>query len=113
MASLIIGVISLPFSCITCFGILSLPLSSVGLLLGGISLAAAWYRGERRMDVPIAGVVINLVTLGFAVTWMIGRSAPDHSRPQPAVQGTPRSAPKKRLPSKAEKKPGPAETEHP
>lgn len=90
IASLVPGASALPFSLIPCIGMLSLPLSCSGLLLGigGGILAVA--RKGRGIGFPLAGSATSGLALIFGVVWLGFLAAADRSTnamPRPLAQG--------------------------
>jgi hypothetical protein len=61
---------ALPFSLIPCMGLLSLPLSGLGLLLGFVGGIVALSRNGRGIGFPIAGSALCAMSLVFGVLWL-------------------------------------------
>jgi predicted Zn finger-like uncharacterized protein len=70
IASLILGVVALVLSLIPCVGLLSLPLSGLGLLLGFGGACVALVRSGHGIGYPVAGLGLNLVALVIGLVWL-------------------------------------------
>jgi serine/threonine protein kinase len=68
MASFFLGLLALPFSFIPCVGLITLPFSVIGGLLGGAGLFTALFQNDRRVGFPVAGLVVN--GLAFLATFL-------------------------------------------
>src|SRR5438132_3852782 len=68
--SLVLGMIGFSFSWISPVGLLSLPLSGLGLLLGIAGLVIAIILRGRGIGFPIAGSAVSLVALVMGVFWL-------------------------------------------
>jgi hypothetical protein len=68
--SLILGMIAFLFSWIPLVGLLSMPLSGLGLVLGIAGLVVAIIQRGRGMGFPIAGFAVSLVALVIGVFWL-------------------------------------------
>jgi serine/threonine protein kinase len=72
VVSLVLGILAFPLGCVPCVGVLSMPFSAVGALLGLGALVTAWNRPDRRVSTAIAGLAVNLVSLMFAYAMTFG-----------------------------------------
>jgi hypothetical protein len=97
IAAFVLGIIAFLVSWVPVFGLLSLPLSGLGILLGGIGLLAGFFRKGRGLGFPIAGLSISLVSAftAFAVTGVVatfvsevGQSINDAARDSNATAQT-------------------------
>jgi hypothetical protein len=70
IASLVLGVLAFVFSVIPCFGIVSLPVSGLGLLLGVAGGVVCFMRKGSGIGYPIAGAPVNLLALVIAGFWL-------------------------------------------
>ncbi|HLJ94663.1 MAG TPA: hypothetical protein VKU02_15865 [Gemmataceae bacterium] len=68
--SLILGIVAFAFSWVPQVGLLSLPLSGLGLLLGIAGLVVAIIQHGRGIVFPIAGSALSLGALVVAVFWL-------------------------------------------
>jgi hypothetical protein len=69
IASFVLGIVALLFSLIPCIGMLSLPLSGLGLLLGITGgIVALAHRGQA-IGFPIAGSVLSAIALAIGIFW--------------------------------------------
>lgn len=68
--SLALGIVALLFVWLPLVGLLSLPLSVLGLLLGIAGLVSAILHRGRGVGFPIAGSMVSLVALAFGVVWL-------------------------------------------
>lgn len=71
IASMVLGVVALPFSMIPCLGMLSLPLSGLGVVVGGVGLIVSIVRKGRGIGFPIAGAAISGLSLVFGLVWIL------------------------------------------
>jgi hypothetical protein len=71
IASLALGVVTLPFAFIPCIGMYSIPVSAVSLILGvsGIIVVAASKKGSYGF--PIAGSVVSFVSIAVVGLWFL------------------------------------------
>jgi hypothetical protein len=71
IASVILGCLTLVLSLIPCVGMLSLPLSALGLLLAIIGAGVCFVRKGRGIGFPIAGAAINSLAFVIAAFWAL------------------------------------------
>lgn len=83
-ASLVLGVAMFAFAWVPCLGILTIPVSAVGLLLG----LAGLLTGRGGTGFSVAGATLCAVALAVAcyVTWGVGKALHD-AGPPPALSG--------------------------
>lgn len=67
--ALILGIIGLIISLIPCFGIIGIPLTAIGLLLGVIGIFTSGQTTGRGL--PIAGTSVSLVGLLIGIAWVV------------------------------------------
>jgi hypothetical protein len=70
IASVILGVVSLPIAMIPCLGFIGLPLSGLGLLLGVVGGVVSLTRHGRGIGFPIAGTGISGLAALFGIFWL-------------------------------------------
>ncbi len=70
IASIVVGVVALPFSLFPCIGVLFLPLSGLGILLGVIGGIVSLTRRGRGIGFPIAGTAISGMAALFGIFWL-------------------------------------------
>jgi hypothetical protein len=71
IGSLVLGVIAMPFAFCVCLSFVSVPLASVGMLLGIVGLVVALLNQRRGLVLPIIGCVVNLLAgVVIAVAWI-------------------------------------------
>jgi hypothetical protein len=70
IASLVLGCMAFVLSLIPCLGILTMPLSGLGLLLGIVGWIVALSRNGHGIGFPIAGCFINIMALLMASFWL-------------------------------------------
>jgi len=75
VASLILGALAFAICWIPLLGVFGLPLSGLGLILGGIGLLVAVRRSGRGVGFSIAGTALSLLalTVSIGVTVLFGR----------------------------------------
>ena len=75
IASLILGALAFSICWIPFLGVFGLPLSGLGVILGGIGLFVAIRRSGRGVGFPIAGTALSLLALivSISVTALLGR----------------------------------------
>jgi hypothetical protein len=71
VASLALGLLALTFAWIPCIGVLSLPLSGVGLILGIVGWASAGSRDNSGLGLSIAGTLLCLLAIGLVAFWWL------------------------------------------
>jgi hypothetical protein len=71
IASLVLGVIAVPFALVPCIGVWSLPVSGLGLLLGAIGIVLVVVSKKGGMGLPIAGTSVSFVALAIAGVWFL------------------------------------------
>jgi serine/threonine protein kinase len=69
IASMVLGAVALLFSLIPCVGMLSIPLSGLGLLLGVLGGIVALFRGGTGIGFPIAGSALSAMALLIGAFW--------------------------------------------
>jgi hypothetical protein len=70
MVSLVLGLVALGFAWVPCLGLLSLPVSAIGLLLGIAAFFFAFGSRPRKLGLPLGGAVVNLAAIAVAVLVM-------------------------------------------
>jgi len=75
IASLILGVLGFILSLVPCIGMLSLPISALGLLLGLVGGTVSLVRSGRGIGFPIAGSFLNAFAIGIAFIWVIAAAS--------------------------------------
>lgn len=70
IAGLVLGIIACLTAWIPIVGVVSIPLSVLGLLFGGIGLLLALVGRRSGVGMPVAAVVVTLVALGLQVFWI-------------------------------------------
>jgi WD40 repeat protein len=86
IASLVLGCLTLVLSLIPCVGMLSLPLSALGLLLAFVGVIVCVVRKGSGIGFPIAGAAVNGLALVIGASWALlaaSLSAPENRRDQP------------------------------
>src|SRR6266849_4524244 len=68
--SLVLGIIALSFGWVPQGGVISMPLSGLGLLLGIAGLVVAIIQHGRGMSFPIAGSAVSFVALVTGLFWL-------------------------------------------
>lgn len=71
IGAMVLGVVSLPLSLIPCVGMISLPLSGIGLAVGVVGLAVSAMRGGRGIGFPIAGSAICGLAVLVGIHWVV------------------------------------------
>jgi hypothetical protein len=71
IASLVLGILAIPFALIPCIGTYSIPVSSVGLLLGVVGLVLVLTSKKGSLGFPIAGTAVSAVALAVAGLWFL------------------------------------------
>src|SRR5207248_3343933 len=70
VGSMVVGVVALLFSFIPCVGMVSVPLSGLGLMLGMLGGGVALLRRGRGIGFPVAGSAINVMALLIGLFWV-------------------------------------------
>jgi hypothetical protein len=70
IASMVLGVVALPFALLPCIGVLSLPLSGLGVLLGLVGGVVSLTRQGRGIGFPIAGTAISGMAVLIGIFWL-------------------------------------------
>jgi hypothetical protein len=71
IASLVLGIIAVPFAFLPCISTFSIPVSGLGLILGGSGLIVVLSTKKGSMGFPIAGSTVCLVALAIAGMWFL------------------------------------------
>jgi hypothetical protein len=71
IASLVLGIVGLLIAFIPLVGIISLPVTGTGLLLGIIALIVGIARSRQGLAFPIAGSSVNAVAIGVALFYVL------------------------------------------
>ena len=83
--SLLIGIPSLFLSFIPCIGMMAFVSGGIGLLLGGIGVLIAG-SGNHGKGLPIAGLLLNLLSIIIAVVWIFVLSSASNKSTQNEVE---------------------------
>lgn len=74
IASMVLGILGFMVCWVPLLGLVGLPLSGLGVLLGTIGLATAIARGGIGIGFPIGGLAISLLAVATAVVAALGQS---------------------------------------
>lgn len=80
IVSLVLGIVAFLFCWIPLVGILSVPLSALGLLLGAIGLLVALFRRGSGIGFPIGGTAVCGLALAIGIAQTAVVAAPSFSR---------------------------------
>jgi TolA-binding protein len=70
IASLVLGILAFLFAWIPCLGIVSMPVSGLGLVLGIVGMGICVLRKGSGLGFPIAGFAVSFLALAVACIWI-------------------------------------------
>src|SRR5262249_55839208 len=71
IASLVLGILAIPFALVPCIGLYSIPVSGLGLVLGLIGFVIVMVSKKGSTGFPIAGSVVSFIALAVAGLWFL------------------------------------------